>query len=166
MDFTKSMDDFFDSIEEAFNNPLEIRWIDKTNIIIGLFHVNNRVFQINCENKNNNFWKYDFYLMDKDKNLSPELTGLDKDKYRVMPTVKKGFYYLYDNKNPDAIIFGAGDKSRGRKKLYESFAQEFALEKNYIFYTKMFNNKQVFILYKEHADKKLLYNTLIEIIEN
>ena len=166
MDFLKSIDGYFKLIEEAFGNPLPIGWDDKTNVLIGLFHVNNRVFQLNCEERVDNIWKYDFYILNNDKKLSPELTGLDKDKFRVLPTVKTGFYYLHETKNPNAIIFGAADKSRGRKKIYESFAQKFASENNYIFYTKMFDDLQVFVLYKENTDKQILYNTLTEVIEN
>lgn len=94
----KKLDEYFKIISEAFENPLSIRWVDKDNILIGLFTVNNNIFQINCINKNNNIWKYEFYIMDENKNFSPELTKNEKDKYRVLPTVKSGMMYLVNNK--------------------------------------------------------------------
>ncbi len=82
----KKLDDFFDSISEAFDNPLPIKWIDKDMILRGLFSVNNNVYQIVCENKDNNIWKYDFYHYDENNTFSPEITNINSDKFRVLPT--------------------------------------------------------------------------------
>jgi hypothetical protein len=40
------------------------------------------------------------------------------------------------------------------KKLYESFSKDFAKEKEYEFYTKVENDKQIFVIYKEYIDKR------------
>jgi hypothetical protein len=161
----KKLDEYFKTISEAFENPLPIKWVDKNSILIGLFTVNSNIFQINCINKDNNIWKYDFYIMDKDKNFSPELTKNEKDKYRVLPTVKSGMQYLLDNKEFDAVVFGATDNSRGRKKLYESFCIEFSKDNNLEFYTKIQDNKQIFTLFKKNIDKKILTDTIIQIVD-
>jgi len=161
----KKLDEYFKTISEAFENPLPIKWVDKNSILIGLFTVNSNIFQINCINKDNNIWKYDFYIMDKDKNFSPELTKNEKDKYRVLPTVKSGMQYLLDNKEVDAVVFGATDNSRGRKKLYESFCIEFSKDNNLEFYTKIQDNKQIFTLFKKNIDKKILTDTIIQIVD-
>jgi hypothetical protein len=161
----KKLDEYFKTISEAFENPLPIKWVDKNSILIGLFTVNSNIFQINCINKDNNIWKYDFYIMDKDKNFSPELTKNEKDKYRVLPTVKSGMQYLLDNKEVDAVVFGTTDNSRGRKKLYESFCIEFSKDNNLEFYTKIQDNKQIFTLFKKNIDKKILTDTIIQIVD-
>jgi hypothetical protein len=133
--FIKKMDDYFDKLSEAFDNPLDIKWIDNDDILRGLFTINDNIYQIVCENKDNNIWKYDFYFYEKDKKFSPELTGFEKDKFRVLPTIENGIEYLYNNKKVDCIIFGASDKSKGRKKLYTAFCEKFCEKNNLEFYT-------------------------------
>ena len=155
MNHIKQIDDFFDSISEAFDNPLFIKWIDKDNILRGLFTVNNNIYQIVCEDKGYNIWKYDFYYFDKNKIFTTELTGLEKDKFRVLPTVKVGIQYLYDNKKVDAIIFGASDKSKGRKSIYEDFCQEFSKNNNLEYYTRIYSNLD------ENVDENLDYLEVI-----
>lgn len=167
----KKIDEYFDNLSEAFENPLPIKWIDKVDVLRGLFVVNNNIYQIVCQNKGNNIWKYDFYFFEKNKNFTPELTGLEKDKFSVLPTVKTGIKYLYDNKNINAIIFGASDKSRGRKGLYEQFCKDFSSDNNLEYYTKVHSDlnenidRQIFVLYKKDLDKDILTNTILEILE-
>jgi len=163
--FIKKLDDFFQSVSEAFDNPLEIKWIDKKSELIGLFTINNNIYQINCLDKGNYIWKYDFYYLTDDKSFSPDLTGFESDKFRVLPTVRDGMKYLIDNKKVNAIVFGAADDSKGRKKLYESFCIKFSKENDYLFYTKISNNNQIFILYKDSLDLDILSETIIKIIE-
>lgn len=170
--FIKNINDFFDSISEVFNNPLQIRWVDKDVILRGFFTVNDNIYQIVCENKGNNIWKYDFYFLEKDKNqFSIELTKNNKDKFRVLPTIKLGMQHLYDNKKVDAIVFGASDKSKGRKKIYESFCEVFSTDNNLKYYTKVHTDletnidRQIFILYNELINKELLTETIFKILE-
>jgi hypothetical protein len=167
----KQLDDFFDSLSEAFNNPLVIKWIDKSYILRGLFTVNDNIYQIVCEERGNNIWKYDFYFYDKNKNFSPLLTGLEKDKFRVLPTVKIGLQYLYDTKKVEAIVFGASDKSKGRKSLYEDFCEEFSKKNNLEYYTRVYSDlnenidRQIFVLYKDYIDRVILSETILKILE-
>lgn len=164
--FIKKLDEYFKMLSEAFDNPLNIKWIDEGNKLIGLFYVYENVYQINCNKKNNDIWKYDFYLYEDSTNsLSPEITGFKKDKYRVLPTIKSGLEYLIKNKNVNAIIFGATDKSKGRKKLYESFCVDFARNNNFEYYTKLQDDKQIFVLYKSNINKNVLMDTIIKTIE-
>lgn len=171
--FIKKMDDYFDMISEAFDNPLPIKWIDKVDILRGLFTVNDNVYQIVCENKGNNIWKYDFYFYEKDKNsFSVELTENNKDKFRVLPTVRIGIQHLYDNKKVDCIVFGASDKSKGRKKIYESFCLDFSKVNKLEYYTRIYSDlnesvdRQIFILYKDRIDKEILSDTILKILED
>jgi len=167
----KKIEEYFDNLLEAFDNPLPIKWIDKDNILRGLFTVNDNIYQIVCANKGNNIWKYDFYFFDKNKDFKPELTGLEKDKFRVLPTVKVGMKYLYDSKDINAIVFGASDKSKGRKKIYEQFSKDFSTENNLEYYTKIYSDltdntdRQIFVLYKKEMDNDILAKTILEILE-
>jgi hypothetical protein len=163
----KRIDDLFSDISEALDNPLPIKWIDKNDKLIGLFTVNNNVYQINCINKGSNIWKYDFYKVENpDKFIFlPELTGLEKDKWRVLPTIKDGMYYLISNKLVDAIVFGATDKSKGRKKIYDSFCKDFSEKNNFEFYTKIQDDKQLFILFRKNINMKNLGDIVTSIIE-
>jgi len=162
--FIKKMDEYFEMLLEAFQNPVKINWVDKPNHLIGLFQVGTNIYQIDCLEKGNNIWKYDFYFY-KDKEMSPNMTNLESDKYKVLPTVKEGLYYLHTLKTPDAVVFGALDSSRGRKKLYESFSKDFAKEKNYEFYTKVENDKQIFVIYKDYIDKEYLFETIKKVVD-
>lgn len=167
----KRIDEYFNSLSEAFNNPLNIRWIDKHSVLRGLFTVNDNVYQIVCQEKGSKIWKYDFYFYSKDEKFSPYLTGLEKDKFRILPTVKLGMQYLYDNKDVDSIIFGASDNSKGRKKIYESFCLYFCEKNNLEYYTKVYSDlnesidRQIFILNKKSIDKDVLSNTILKILE-
>jgi hypothetical protein len=167
----KKIDEYFDNLSEAFDNPLTIKWIDKGDILRGLFTVNDNIYQIVCINKGNNIWKYDFYFFEKNKDFTPELTGLEKDKFRVLPTVKVGMKYLYDNKDINAVVFGASDKSKGRKKLYEQFCKDFSFENNLEYYTRVYSDlnenvdRQIFVLYKKDLNKDILSETILKILE-
>lgn len=169
MNYIKKLDDLFHNISEAFNNPLEVKWIDKLNILRGLFNVNDNIYQIVCENKGYNIWKYDFYFFENNKNFSPELTGFESDKFRVLPTIENGIEYLYNNKKVDCIVFGASDNSKGRKKIYTAFCEKFCQKNNLEFYTKVYStndvDRQIFILYKNSLDKDILTRTVLNILE-
>lgn len=41
----KKLDSYFDELLEAFNNPLDIKWIDKGDILRGLFSINGNIYQ-------------------------------------------------------------------------------------------------------------------------
>ena len=51
------MDTYFNAIVESLNNPLEIKWVDNPDNLIGLFNTDNHIFKINCAEKENNTWK-------------------------------------------------------------------------------------------------------------
>lgn len=168
----KKLDEFFEMISEAFDNPLDIEWVDKGDILRGFFTVNDRIYQIVCENIGYDTWKYDFFFFKENKEFSIELTNIEKYKFRVLPTVESGIKYLFDNKNPNAIIFGAGDKSKGRKKLYDSFCKKFSEDNDLKFYTKIYTDldknidKQIFLMYKDNIDLDLLTKIIYKILHD
>lgn len=160
----KTFDDFWYHFNEAFNNPVHIKWIDKEVELIGLFIVNNKVYNILCKDVGDNIWTFKFYHF-IDNKLSPELTNDYKNSFKVLPTIKNAFEYLVSEKSPNSIIFGALDESEGRKKLYSSFSVDFSKKYNYEYTTNKIDNKQIFILSKD-IDKEILFKKVVELIEN
>lgn len=158
--------DKFSEFFESYNTPVGIKWIDKNYKLIGLFMVNNKVYQITCTNNDYNIWTYKFHFYDNEKSeFSPELTNFNTGKLSILSTIRVGMEYLINNKNPNGIIFGALDSSDSRKKLYWTYSTEIKDKYNYERLTQSIDNKQIFILYKE-IDKEILFDKIKEIIEN
>lgn len=165
--FIKKLDDYFNKLKESYDSDVEIRWIERSNKLIGLFSVDEKVYQIDCINRDNNIWTYKFYLYDQNTNvMNPGLTNFNTGKMSVLSTVRKGMKYLIENKDPDALIFGALDESEGRKKLYWRFSKEIEKEYSYKLYTSVENGNQSFILFKENINLDILMNTFKKIVED
>lgn len=167
MKIIKSLEIFFDKLKESYDSDVEIRWIERSNKLIGLFSVDEKVYQIDCINRDNNIWTYKFYLYDQNTNaMNPGLTNFNTGKMSVLSTVRKGMKYLIENKDPDALIFGALDESEGRKKIYWRFSKEIEKEYSYKLYTNVENGNQSFILFKENINLDILMNTFKKIVED
>jgi hypothetical protein len=167
MTFIKKLNEYFDKLKESFNSDVEINWAKKFNKLIGLFSVDEKVYQIDCVDRGNNIWTYKFYLYDNKTNvMSPELTDFNTGKMSVLSTVRKGMIYLIENENPDALIFGALDDSEGRKKLYWRFSKEIEKEHDYKLYTNVEKGNQSFILFKENINLDILMDTFEKIVED
>jgi hypothetical protein len=158
--------DKFTEFFESYNTPVDIKWVDKNDKLIGLFMVNNRVYQITCTNNDYNIWIYKFHFYDKEKNeFSPELTNFNTGKLSILSTVRVGMEYLINNKKPNGIIFGALDSSDSRKKLYWTYSSEIKDKYNYERLTQNIDNKQIYILYKD-INKELLFDKVKKIIDD
>jgi hypothetical protein len=163
----KEIDELFDEYNEALKNPVPIKWIDNGDILRGLFNINGNVYQIVAKNFGSDIWSYNFYHFKDYENFTPELTNIGSDKWRVLPMVSDGLKYLVDNKSVNAIIFGAADGSKGRKKIYESFCKDFSKINGLEFYTNISeDHKQLFIMYKVDCDLGELRTVLFKIIES
>lgn len=150
-----SFQDFLNSLTESFNTPVDIKWIEKEDII-GLFCVNNNVYQINCINRGEDIWTYKFYLYDeKTKELLPELTNFNVGKMSVLSTIRKGMIHLIETKNPKCLIYGSLDKSESRKKLYLVFSRELESKYGFKLNTASFFDKKVFVLHKDIESEKI-----------
>ncbi len=160
--FDESLRKYFSKIEEAYDNPVEIDWIlNDNNSLIGVFKINNNLYKIACINEGNNIWSYKFYYNDGD-NDKTELTGFKKDSFKVLPTITIGLENLIVTKKPDAVIYAAFDSSHGRKKLYDSFSNNFSKKYEFRYKTYQFADKQVYILYKNNIDRHLLISKVEE----
>lgn len=65
----KSFKQFWDEVNEALDNPCDIKWIDKENELIGLFQVVSKAYTINCSNRGDNIWYFKFYVWDNIQNI-------------------------------------------------------------------------------------------------
>lgn len=156
---------FLDSLVESYNTPVEIKWIERGNLI-GLFCVDDKVYQINCVDRGNDIWTYKFYLYDNASgDLLTNLTNFKTGKMSVLSTIRNGMKYLVKNKSPKCLIFGALDKSEGRKKLYYAFSEELEKEFGYKLNTAKFSNKQIFVLFKPDIDKNLIEVVIKDLIQ-
>lgn len=166
-DFDKSMNILIDDMYEAYNNPLDIEWKQEgEDKLFGYFEINNNNYKIECIEWGKSIWTYKFFKYDKDDGIkNTKLTGLKKDSFKVMPTIVKGIEYLC-TQNPKAIIYAALDDSTGRKKLYDSFSNSFSKKYSYNYQTYLRNGYQIFILFKDDADKKYLFEIIKKFAES
>ena len=167
MDYLKKLDEYFIMIEEAFDNPFNINWITKNNLLLGAFKLNNNLYTIKCKNYGDNFWSFRFDFFNSDtKQFSSELTNNNKDVFRVLPTIKQAFYHLFDTTNPICIIFGAVDNSSSRRSIYKKFSNQFCKEKDWLLFDKSYLNMNLFALYDKNLDPILLYDKIKVVVED
>lgn len=160
---------FINSLVESYDSDVDIKWIKNKEKLIGLFRVNDKIYQITCINRGNEIWTYKFYLYNsKNNELTPELTNFNVGKMSILSTIRKGMIHLIETELPKCLIYAALDNSEARKKLYLDYSRE--LEKKYKFKLNMapFGDKKVFILYKDIESDKVEYviNELINELIN
>jgi hypothetical protein len=161
-------DNYIRKLFESYENPVDIRWVDKDNKLIGLFIIDNIVYKIECSLHENDIWSYKFMRHIKDNDFTLQLNDENNkittlSKMNVLGTIRKGMEYLIINKNPSALIFSALDESTGRKKLYQRFSDEIVKEFKYTQVTFLKDGKQIFILYK-NIDLKIVIDVIGDII--
>jgi hypothetical protein len=155
-------DKFFSELNESYEKKATIKWVDN-NHLIGLFIVSNIVYKIQCIPYDNNIWSYKFMRYNNQTNtFDLNLIKTDwKDKMTILSTIRSGMDYLINNKNPNGLIFAALDSSDGRKKLYETYSNEIVNNYYYKLEKNLFEDKLIFILYKNIA-----INLVIDVIED
>ena len=161
------LDGYFDQIKEAFDTSVDIRWIEKESLV-GLFIISDEVYQIFCKDYGNNVWSFKFQHYDKmNKIFTHDLTGIKgNSKFTILGTIIKAFEYLIINKTPSVIVYGAGDSSRGRKNLYNTFCNDISKKYGYQKMNKLQNDKQLFINFKNDIDPELLFNKIKNIVDD
>ena len=158
------LDKFWKDINESYENPESIRWIEKSNKLIGLFIVNNEIYKIEYDLYNHNIWTYKFMKYDiiSGQFIMYLIGNVDvKDKMKILGTIRKGMEYLIIEKSPNSLIFSALDDSGGRKKLYERFSEEIVNKYGFKYKTSLQNDNQIFILYK-----KIDIELILDVIKN
>lgn len=163
--YSKFLKDLSESLDTS---NVDIKWIDNTDRLIGLFKVGENTYQLDFK-LTGDAWSYKFYLAKKEVNnkieLSPNATGIDTDKYVVLSTSKRGIIYLIENKSPNAIVFCAlsEDEMKKTKKddklltkrqsIYLNMVEQ--IPEKYINYTyniDNINNNQIYVIYKLNLD--------------
>jgi hypothetical protein len=161
---------YYNFIKETLESPAIINWSNDTHSMKGTFYVQrfingakiNLKFVIlsrvisTCEDIN--AWDYKFYWSDGG-DIVYSLTGSDKNKFKILSTVVKGFKDLMEKKSPDSIIFKANLKEDSRVKFYnrlmETAKSEYGFKLHKFTYSDTGNLKDsgiapylVYILYK------------------
>lgn len=153
----KDLDIFWKEINESYNSPVDIRWINKSKKLIGLFIVKNEIYKIECDLYNHNIWTYKFMKYDIDSGqFIMYLIGNVKDKMTILGTIRKGMEYLIIEKSPNSLILSALDDSDGRKKLYDRFSEEIVNKYGFKYKSSLQNDKQIYILYKNISIDEVL----------
>jgi hypothetical protein len=169
MDLMNRFNEYFDKIEESLDNPSQINWIINNNSYIGEFTIDNVEYRIEYVKQIGNNWSYSFSYFDNDKNIwSYNISHKGSGGFGVLSTVKSGFYHLYDKTNPNSIIFSAIDSSNTRKRLYQSFCEEFCKNNNWIFSNRGSDNKRIFVMFNNdiiNLDKEEVFLSVQKIVE-
>jgi hypothetical protein len=165
--FSKLLDGYINDIKETLNTDIEIKWVDKKTLLIGLFNINNEVYQIFCKNYGEDVWSFKFQHFNKNTSLlSHDLTGFNHSNFSILSVVIKGFEYLINAKNPNAIVYGAGDESKGRKNLYSSFCNDISKKYNYEKINRLESNKQLFVNFKAGFNADILFDKIKLIVDD
>jgi hypothetical protein len=169
MDLMKRFDEYFDKIEESLDNPSQINWIINNNSYIGEFTIDNVEYRIEYVKQIGNNWSYSFSYFDFDNNIwSYNIRHKGSSGFRVLSTVKYGLYYLYDKTNPNSIIFSSIDSSDTRKRLYQSFCEEFCKNNNWNFSNRGSDEKRLFFMFNNNitdSDKEEVFLSIQKIVE-
>lgn len=169
---------FIQGLSESLDTSnIKIRWIDKVNRLIGLFDVGNNTYQLDF-NLTGDVWSYKFYLAKKVDStiiLSPDATGIETDKYKVLSMSKSGILYIIENKKPNAIIFSAINETESkrikigeqeltkRQHIYLMLVEQIPeLFPDYTYDIENIEGNQIYIVYKKELDNQSYTNSNIQ----
>lgn len=154
MNLLKKFDEYFNSISEALNNPIDIDWKENDNIqMIGYFEINDSIYKIESKRQIGNNWSFSFYYLN-DGRWETQLKNDSKNTFRVLATIKKSIYHLFDSKTPNSIIFSAIDNNDTRKRLYLGFCNEFCRNTNWTISNNGTEDHQLYLLFNNNLDEQ------------
>jgi hypothetical protein len=169
MDLMKRFNEYFNKIEESLTNPSQINWLINNNSYIGNFTVDDVEYKIEYLKQIGNNWSYSFSYFDIDKNIwSYNISNKGSSGFSVLSTVKFGLYYLYDKTKPNSIIFSAIDSSNTRRRLYQSFCEEFCKNNNWNFSNRGSDEKRLFVMFNNNisdSDKEEVFLSVQKVVE-
>lgn len=133
LDFIKSMDDYFNKLNELYNTPVEINWIiDNSEILNGEFIVNDVNYLIECSEYGNNVWTYKFSRFDNNVKRT-DIVNDPANKMSALSTIRNGMCYLIESKKPNGLIINVTEYSR--LKLYQKYSNEICDKYDYVCHT-------------------------------
>jgi len=157
-------------ITETLESPAIIKWSVSQDRMKGKFKIGLEDYAIisklnkGCEDINS--WNYKFYWNDGG-DIIYSLTGMGKNKFRVMATVVEGFRNLIKTKNPDSIIFHANIDEDSRVKFYNSLMEKAVSEYGFRLHKFPFSSGEkkllAYILYRNPEDLERLKKSAKEI---
>jgi len=160
MSFIKKFDDYLNKLDEALNSNININWIETNTTLIGEFEVNDSKYEIECKKQISNNWTFSFFYLDDNGDYISSMKNDGINMYKVLSAIKTGFYYLYDAKSPNSIIFSAIDDSNTRKRLYTSFCETFCKEKKMKFLNKGNSKYIIYVLFNDSLNQNEKDNIL------
>jgi hypothetical protein len=173
MSFLLKYNNYLNKLKESFNSDLDVRWIEKENKVIGLFQINENIYQLDF-NRIGDSWSYKFYFVKKEKNkitLDIEKTGFNKDSFKVLATAKKGLIKFLNEKSPNALVFSAqseGFEPSKRMKIYqEMLISTIDIFPEYNYNIDNISGNQIYILFKKDLiNTSETFDNIKNIIEN
>jgi hypothetical protein len=169
MDLMKRFNEYFNKIEESLTNPSQINWLINNNSYIGNFTVDDVEYKIEYLKQIGNNWSYSFSYFDIDKNIwSYNISNKGSSGFSELSTVKFGLYYLYDKTKPNSIVFSAIDSSNTRRRLYQSFCEEFCKNNNWNFSNRGSDEKRLFVMFNNNisdSDKEEVFLSVQKVVE-
>jgi hypothetical protein len=174
MSFILKYEKYLNELKESFNSNIDVNWIRKENRLIGLFKIDDNLYQLDF-NRIGDSWSYKFYFIKTDNGkitLDVNKTGFNKDSFKVLSTAKKGLIKFLKEESPNALIFSAqseeGVDISKRMKIYQdmlvSSVNEFT---EYNYKIENISGNQIYTLFKKKLDNPdETFNNIKNIIEN
>lgn len=167
MNLLKKFNEYIDKVEESLDSPVEITWLNANKSYAGMFIVDDINYKIEYIQQIGNNFSYTFSI-EKDGYWSYDISHSGTGGFKVLSTVKKGLYDIYDMTKPNSIIFSAIDDSETRKRLYQQFCEEFCRKKNWNFSNRGTDNKRLFLMFNEQisdSEKEEVMKSVQKIVE-
>jgi hypothetical protein len=174
MEFIKKYEKYLNKLKESFDSDIDVNWIKKENRLIGLFKIDDRLYQLDF-NRIGDSWSYKFYFIKKENDeivLDINKTGFSKDNFKVLSTAKRGLIKFLNDESPNALVFSAqseeGVDISKRMKIYQdmliSSADSFP---EYNYKIENISGNQIYTLFKKKLDNPdETFNNIRDIIEN
>lgn len=155
MNLIEKFDEYFNKIGESLDSSLDINWSVIKNGYLGQFNVDDWNYKIEYLKQIGNNWSFSFSYFDKDKNIwSYQISHKGTSGLNVLSTIKEGLYNMYNFTKPNSIIFSAIDSSDTRKRLYQSFCEEFCQKNNWKFSNRGNNDSQIFVMFDDSVSNE------------
>ena len=157
---TKTIDDFFKSINDGLNSPIPIEWVKDPNNWYGIFHIDDTKYEIFIKNKSDKEKHFLFELRANDKyDMVEDL----KKAFTTIPTVEGAATDFIIEEKPEAFLFCALDDSASRKRKYDSFCIKIRKQFKYEYLKRTYGICEFYILASKSCDPEELKKSIIKI---
>ena len=167
MDLIKRLDEYFNKIEEAFNNPMEIKWVNVDLSSFGYFNIGEQEYRIECFKQLGNNYSYSFSYK-KNNTWCYKASNLGVGNFSVLSTTIQGMDFILNKYNPNSIIFTSLDDSDSRRRLYKTYCDKFCKVNNYKLSNRDGDEMMLYLLFKPDLIEEELeevYKSVQKIIE-